>query len=90
MAIVVGPLTWIADICLAGATFGCIYMAAACLLVPRFARRRGRGLDAVPGVTKLDRMTRAMGRTVLTASTDDPPALEDAGTALPILLLLRP
>ena len=37
------------------------------------ARIAERGLERV---TALDRMTRAMGRTVLTASTDDAPALE--------------
>lgn len=46
-------LFWIADVCLAAATFGCFYLAGACFLVLRFARRREANLGAAPGVTIL-------------------------------------
>ena len=46
-------LVWIADVCLAGATFGCFHLTWACFLVVRFARCREANLAAAPGVTIL-------------------------------------
>ena len=46
-------LDWIAGICVIGATLGCIYLAAACVLVLRFAHRRGDDCPGAPPVTIL-------------------------------------
>src|SRR6516165_6548050 len=46
-------LVWIADVCLAGAAFGCIYLAGTCFLVLKFARRADYKLGSAPGVTIL-------------------------------------
>jgi ceramide glucosyltransferase len=46
-------LDWVAGICVIGATLGCIYMAAACVLVLRFAHRRRIDRAGAPPVTLL-------------------------------------
>ena len=46
-------LVWIADVCLAAATLGCVGLAGTCFLVLRFARRNDCTLRGAPGVTIL-------------------------------------
>lgn len=46
-------LVWIADVCLVGAMFGCIYLVGTCFLVLKFARRAEYKLGSAPGVTIL-------------------------------------
>ena len=41
-------ISWTAYICLAGATFGCLYMAVACLRVLRFGRAQTAGANQSP------------------------------------------
>ena len=41
-------ISWTAYICLAGATFGCVYMAVACVRVLRFGRAQAAGASQSP------------------------------------------